>query len=214
MMKMRIIIASVAMLLIVLTSSAATRGDTSGFIITGADETMYLTASASPDLPIGAVGSRFVVQSANAMRFYGMRSVTSDLRVLLEQMSVRFVIEHANGNRMDDLSYPVALVGDTLPPQVSEIAAQIIATDTVRVTWLTDEYATSIVTYGTQPAMYTQTALDVMYYKRHEITLTGLLRGNTYYFQVAGSDRSGNPYQSSEYSVSLKTFVYLPVIQQ
>ncbi|QLQ04673.1 MAG: fibronectin type III domain-containing protein [Anaerolineae bacterium] len=61
----------------------------------------------------------------------------------------------------------------------------------VKITWTTDEFATSEVRYGTAPGAYTHTVSDPLFEKNHSLTLTGLTAGRTYYFIVRGPIAAG-----------------------
>lgn len=109
------------------------------------------------------------------------------------------------------LAYPVALINDTVPPQIRDVQAQTVAGG-VKITWTTDEFATSEVRYGTAPGVYTQVVSNPLYEKQHAVTLTGLTSGPTYYFVVRGADRSGNQAQSGVYQVRAQMKMYLPLV--
>ncbi|MGB3457956.1 MAG: fibronectin type III domain-containing protein [Halobacteriota archaeon] len=47
-----------------------------------------------------------------------------------------------------------------------------------------DEFADSVLKYGVNSTAYTELSIDVLFVKDHEITLTGLSPGTTYYFVV------------------------------
>ena len=136
-----------------------------------------------------------------------------ELQTLFGQVADRIILQYANTSRQVTLAYPVALIGDTVPPQIRDVQTQNVAGG-VKVTWTTDEFATSEVRYGTAPGVYTQTASDPLFEKTHALTLTGLTAGQTYYFVVRGADRSGNQAQSGEYQVKVQTKTYLPLIRR
>ena len=54
--------------------------------------------------------------------------------------------------------------------------------------------------YGMNSTAYTDTCIDVLFVKEHEITLTGLSPDTTYYFVVNSTDQNGNTAENSEYS--------------
>jgi hypothetical protein len=159
------------------------------------------------------VSPRVVVQYANTIRRVGL-AMPSELQTLLGQVSDRIVFQYANTNRQESLIYPVALFNDTTPPQVSGITTRPTGIGSVTIAWTTDEFATSTVLYGTQPGVYPHTVSDPLYTKHHEITLTGLTVGTTYYYKVRSTDRSGNTTTSSEYSFTAQVYVYLPLIMR
>jgi hypothetical protein len=159
------------------------------------------------------VSPRIVLQYANAMRQAALVAPPSGMQILFSQVARRIILQYANTSRQVTLAYPVALIGDTISPQISNVQTQNVAGG-IKVTWTTNEFATSEVRYGTAQGSYTQTASDPLFDKTHALTLTGLTAGQTYYFVVRGADRSGNQATSGEYQVKmqLKTYTYLPMV--
>lgn len=156
------------------------------------------------------VPARIVLQYANTMRQERIAAPPAGLQTLFGQVVPRIVLQYANTSRQMTLAYPKALIGDTAPPQIRDVRSQSVAGG-AKITWMTDEFATSEVRYGTAPGAYTQTASDPLFEKTHSLTLTGLTAGRTYYFVVRGADRSGNQAQSGEYQVKVQTRTYLPL---
>ncbi len=159
------------------------------------------------------VPARIVLQYANTMRQERVAAPPAALQTLFGQVAPRIILQYANTSRQVTLAYPRALINDTVPPQIRDVRTQPVAGG-VKITWTTDEFATSEVRYGTAPGVYTQTASDPLYEKAHSLTLTGLTAGQTYYFVVRGADRSGNQAQSGEYQVKVQTKTYLPLIRR
>lgn len=164
---------------------------------------------------IAQVGDRFVVQYVNGLRYYTLPPISSTLTALMAQVGDRFVMQYANANRYYSVTYPLAMIGDTVPPQISTPPAPIAyGGGSVTLQWITDEYATTVLKYGTQSGSYTHTLTDTLYFKLHDLTLTGLTPGMRYYYQAAHTDRSGNVFQSTEYSFVARTAVYLPLVRK
>ncbi len=176
----------IAALLLLLPTAA--HGQTPpGFIITNADATTYVTTTAS-----------------------------SQLISLTSNIPPRFVIQYANADRFYGFTYPAGMISDTVPPTITEaVTCTIVSTDTVTISWMTNEFADSAVLYGTQPGVYPWTVSDSLYVKLHSITLTGLTIGTTYHYKVRNTDRSGNTYLSTEYICTIPASpvkVYLPAV--
>jgi hypothetical protein len=190
------------------------RSEPDQFIISNADEVVYLSTSPSPELNslIAGVGPRFVVEYANSIKYYGMTPISTELQNLLEQVVDRFVIQYANANRYYNLTYPLDLVGDNVPPQISNISVK----GNGLVQWNTDEYTTCEVRYGTLPGIYPYIISDPLFYKLHQIMLTNLIPGTTYYYKVSCTDRSGNTTESIEQSfiASLTIYIYIPLVRR
>ena len=152
-----------------------------------------------------------VLQYANTMRQAALIAPPSELQAIFGQVAARIILQYANTSRQMTLAYPVALIGDTVAPQISNVQTQKV-TGGVKITWATNEFTTSEVRYGTTPGTYTQTASDLLFEKTHALTLAGLTVGRTYYFLVRGADRSGNQAQSGEYQVKVQMKTYLPMV--
>jgi hypothetical protein len=213
-MKTRIVLAVVIVLVAIVLAYEA-HGQGTGFVIERADARADISTTASSTLNslIANVNTRFVTQYANAVRYYNVTPISSELSTLLGQAADRFVVQYANANQFYTLSYPVALVSDNTPPQLSGIiTSRGIAVDSVAILWTTSEFATSEVLYGTQSGVYPQTKSDSLYAKQHEVTLTGLTPDTVYYYKVRSVDRSNNTFTSSENTFTAKRLVYLPLI--
>jgi hypothetical protein len=154
---------------------------------------------------------RVTFQFANTSRYNDLTSPPGALQALFSAVRPRVVFDAANSNRSATLSYPVALIGDSTPPQINAIAGSRQG-NTAIISWTTDEFATSEVRWGAASGAYTRMASDPLFEKTHSLTLTGLTAGRPYYFVVHGADRSGNQAQSGEYQVKVQTKTYLPMV--
>jgi len=161
----------------------------------------------------GQVLSRVTFQFANSSRYAGLASPPGALQSLLSAVRPRVVFDGANSSRFVTLSYPVALVGDSTPPQVSAVASSRQGS-TATVGWTTNEFATSAVLYGTQSGNLTQTITDPLYVKQHETALTGLTPGVAYYYRVRSVDLSGNPTLSQERVLQGQSYLFVPSVQR
>jgi chitodextrinase len=90
-------------------------------------------------------------------------------------------------------------MADTIPPVITDISVINLVNNSAKVTWITDEFADSMLKYGVNSTAYTETCKDELFVKEHEITLTELSPDTTYYFVVNNTDQSGNTAESSEY---------------
>ncbi|MBN1815756.1 MAG: hypothetical protein JW828_00255 [Sedimentisphaerales bacterium] len=82
-----------------------------------------------------------------------------------------------------DQEPPVILEG----PTVSDIQ-----TDSVKITWQTDELARGVVRYGRLAGVYENTVTETKAEKDHEIHLSGLSAGTTYHFITISVDTGSN----------------------
>lgn len=175
---------------------------------------MGLAALPNPFLTrLDQVTARVVVEYANTIRHNNL-AVSTALQTLLGQVSNRIIFQYANTNRNLSLAYPRTLINDTAPPQISNVKAEAMGNDTASITWATDEFADSQVSYGVQSGQYTGTVSDPLYVKQHVITLTAIISGTTYYYQVRSTDQSNNRSTSSENSFKFQPdfHVFLPVV--
>jgi len=161
---------------------------------------------------LNQVSHRVVMEHANTVRHQALSSPPSALQARLGEVSTRVFLQHANASRQQRLVYPNALFNDTTAPQMTNIAAAPMGGGNVKITWTTNEFATSAVLYGTQSGVYPHTVSNPLYTKQHEITLTGLTTGTRYYYRVRSTDRSGNTATSTERSFVVQIPVYLPLV--
>jgi hypothetical protein len=206
-------------LLVALGGTSVVRGQSGGIVVNGADGMTTFGMSASPQLGalIAGVGARFTVEYANDIKFYSVPPIPGELQALLQQARGRFVIQYANANNVYTYTYPAALFGDTTPPQISSVTAVLSDTGVVKVTWFTNEFASSVFEWGLQPGSYLNTLNEPQYFKLHEVNISGLSVGQTIYYRMRNTDRSGNVVQGGEYSYVVKPpkhYVYAPIARR
>ncbi len=86
---------------------------------------------------------------------------------------------------------------DTTPPVISSINVTNITATSTRITWVTNEPATSRVVYGTSQSYNLSSPLNSTLTTNHEVVLNNLRRRTTYNYQVVSIDASGNVARSS-----------------
>jgi invasion protein IalB len=75
---------------------------------------------------------------------------------------------------------------------ITNVQTGAITTSGSQVIWTTNVPANSSVDYGTTTAYGNTTPVDSAMVTSHQVTLTGLAAGTTYYYQVNSSDSKGN----------------------
>jgi hypothetical protein len=117
----------------------------------------------------------------------------------------RIFVVHEFTGYQKDLAYPKALFNDTSPPEITGVAVDSIKSSNARINWTTDEFAASLVKYGSTPGGYETSKRESLFTKNHSITLDGLMPGTRYYFAVNSTDRNGNSAESqvSEFETSV-----------
>ncbi|MBN2506568.1 MAG: S8 family serine peptidase [Verrucomicrobia bacterium] len=86
--------------------------------------------------------------------------------------------------------------GDTEPPVISNVSATRVNVRKFKITWTTDEPATSTVAFS---AGLTRTYADTAFVTAHSMSFTGKA-GTTYEFTVGSADAAGNPAASGPYT--------------
>ena len=99
-----------------------------------------------------------------------------------------------------EYSFTTAAIPDTTSPVITNVANDTPTTDSVTITWTTDEDSDSLVRYGTASGVYSNDESDTAMETSHSIALTGLSSDTKYYFVVNSTDASDNSNESVEYS--------------
>lgn len=81
--------------------------------------------------------------------------------------------------------------GDTTAPTISNVSTTDVTSTSVRVTWTTNENATSVVNYGLTNS-YGSSASDSSNVTSHSVVLSGLSANTTYHFRVSSADGANN----------------------
>ncbi|MGA2264193.1 MAG: fibronectin type III domain-containing protein, partial [Acidobacteriota bacterium] len=101
----------------------------------------------------------------------------------------------------DGMSVPVSGVGgsvtvlsppDTTPPVISGVGSSGISSSSATISWTTNEASDSQIDFGPTTSYGSSTTLDANMVTSHSQTLTGLVAGATYHYQVKSRDAAGN----------------------
>src|SRR5882672_4592210 len=87
--------------------------------------------------------------------------------------------------------------GNPPPPStlvITNVQSGAITTSSSQVVWTTNIPANSSVDYGTTTAYGNSTPVDSAMVTSHQVTLSGLAAGTTYYYLVNSTDSKGNHY--------------------
>jgi len=128
--------------------------------------------------------ARITAEHANTVYCVDLDKVPVTLANLSQKVvSSRLMFVSANINHCEALIYPKEFLADTIPPVITDISVINMANNSAKVTWITDEFADSVLKYGVNSTA-TNTCKDELFIKDPEITLTGLSPDTTYYFVV------------------------------
>jgi hypothetical protein len=192
------------------------RGQGPSFLIEGADQTHYesLTQSSVLSSLLDALGPHFVVDNADSLR-HAPLLFPWGLHGSLDGLPAHFVLDMADSNRFNSLAYPQTLIGDATPPRETTPPAIIPAGNgSVKIRWATNEFSRGTVDFGLQSGQYTRSVAEPLHAKAHEVTLTGLFAGATYYYRITNTDPTGNHAATTERSFTVgasSMSVFLPM---
>lgn len=194
------------------------QGEPNDFVIKNADESKYLSISGSSTLAnlLENMGPRITVQYANEMQRSDLESIPAGLNNLLDLVQTRFIIQYANDNQILGTSYPKDMINDDQPPNAGNPVVSRLAGSSVEIAWTTNEFTSSTVEFGTQPGQFTKTIKDDSYKKQHNVTVSNLTPGVTYYFRTSNTDRSGNRSFGKEQTFEIAETIYqfLPMVRR
>ena len=183
-------------------------------IVLGADAVITNTTTLEQSLKTVAtdVESRFFLQYVEQTLTLALDPLPETAHSIFNQTADRIFLQYAEQSYEAWLSYPSALINDSMPPQQSCIIARMTTTDTAVISWHTDEFANSAVMYDRQSGLHEFSVSQPLYVKEHEVILSDLLPGARYFYKVHNVDQSGNAYTSSEYSFVARMQLYLPIV--
>lgn len=106
--------------------------------------------------------------------------------------------DHCNGGALVTPGDGVGALGVAFHPASAvvitppaPVVSAVTSTNTITITWATNELSTSQVSYGTTAAYGLQSPLDSVLTMTHSVTLTGLIAGTTYDYAVASTNAAG-----------------------
>ena len=94
---------------------------------------------------------------------------------------------------------------DRKKPQISEVQAASITTNSAIISWKTNETSTSQVSYGLTTTYDSATPLNDTKVMLHQVSLSGLVADKVYHYRVKSKDTAGNLGTSVDYSFRTST---------
>ena len=149
-------------------------------------------------------GSPFSMDEYDAVAFYNGRTY-SKVMMLAAGTDYRYWFEVADIEGMaaqatNVYSGPDVAPGtDIIAPNITDVTVSDIGKTSARISWQTDESATSAVDYG-QTVAYGSRVDSVAYVTTHSLALTGLSSGKTYHFRAVSTDPSSNTATTGDYT--------------
>jgi hypothetical protein len=154
---------------------------------------------------------------------YGALAVNENTVGSVDELTLFHQVQLNNLKANQDYFYRVrskdtsgnTLIGQTLnmrtptAPSVTSVSITDITLNSAIVQWQTTTLSSSVVQYGNQEGVYSDSVADASFNTAHTIRLTGLQSGTTYSLQIVSTDSSGNHFTSDVYK--FKTII-LPVI--
>jgi hypothetical protein len=89
---------------------------------------------------------------------------------------------------------------------ITNVQAPADTTSTSQIVWTTNVAANSAVDYGTTTSYGSSTPVDSTMVTNHQVTVSGLAAGTTYYYQVSSTDSKGNHGKSGGHSFQTAGF--------
>ena len=93
---------------------------------------------------------------------------------------------------------PSTPIGDTAAPTVSSIVVSSITDSSAVVSWLTDEAASSVLSYGETTSYELGNVSDSLFRTVHTETLSGLNGATEHHIQISATDSTGNTGTSAD----------------
>ena len=165
-----------------------------------------LTNTTSKALP------RPLIEYANTAFSFSLEESPENLNNTARKTLPRPLVEYPNTVLSKSLIFPKELINDTTPPIITNITVTNITENSATIKWDTDEFADSLVKYGTSSGAYTKQEYDELFVKNHSVSLYNLSSGTEYYFVVKSVDLSGNSAESSEYTFTTSGALNQPPI--
>jgi len=128
------------------------------------------------------------------------------------------ILQIANGDLIEvryfDVSVPAMRTATAVADFIAPVLSNVSATNQFghsTVSWTTDEPATAIVRYGTNPVLSSLTlaVTNSLLNTSHSVVLEGLVTGTTYYYYVVSADEAGN-FGTNSNGGALYSFVSVP----
>ena len=185
----------------------------SHFNLQYADEVIERGLSGSQDLnaSIANIAPRFAVEFANEFRDTMLKRIPPEVDGHLGQLPARYIFESGDSNYSLALKYPLELINDRTPPEITGIDNRSAGIGKVSLVVTTDEYTCLTVLVGNELGSYPEIHSYTQFEKQHEMKMEDMVPGMRYYYYVIVADRSGNQTQGKVTSFTVSMGYYLPL---
>jgi hypothetical protein len=209
-----LLLAGLVWLLSLVTVSAQT-----GLVVSNADARFDRKWTMPTELSrvLDGVTARVITEYGDAMQRHGLQTPTDPLRSYLAAVARHLSFTYGDAGRTGTLAYPKGLLHDSIPPTVDVINKTVgNAGSSATLTWSTNEFAKSVVAYGTQAGVHEQSIAASDYARDHKMVLDGLMPATTYFFTITSVDRDDNSSTSSEatFATITEEKIYLPLVSR
>jgi hypothetical protein len=118
----------------------------------------------------GKVARRFILNYVDSWQIIAVEPAPAALTTAIGAVDERVLLNYADSKNIILVSYPAQLLNDTTEPSlVGSPVVGTVTTTSAEITWITDEFATSSVVYGTTAGNYTESQGDGLYVTDHRI---------------------------------------------
>ncbi|MBX3058199.1 MAG: fibronectin type III domain-containing protein [Anaerolineae bacterium] len=182
--------------------------------LTYGDTVRHLSLAAVPpalSTLLNAVADRIRLTYGDRVRHLPLTVVPPALQTELNAIADRFVLQYPDDNRRFTLNYPLAIIGDSTPPNIITTPQANFTGSTARITWTTNEFTTYVLQYGVSSGSYPNQVSSSLFNRQHTAVIPGLT-GDLYYYRIVSTDLSGNTSTSQEYVLEAEQNIFLPVI--
>lgn len=215
-MKQKFFFGLLITLLVAAYSSFTASGQTD-VSVSNADATLRPPLSNSVQLnnALAPIPKRIASEFSDGLHLYTL-TPDSALKAALDQVVRHVSFDFAQGSRVATLQFPKELVNDTTAPQLQGEVGVLSGSDSATLTLTTNEFTVATILYGTQSGSYPNQKSDTSFAKQHQVSLTGLAKGQKVFYRVVLTDLSGNVNTLAEQSFTINTVrtVYLPFVSR
>jgi peroxiredoxin len=106
--------------------------------------------------------------------------------------TITITVKDSSGKEYFARGYSLRTLADTIPPDIKDAKTSKIESDSITVTWDTDEPANGQVEFGETAALGGKTTPDSILTTSHSVSVTGLKPSTTYYLRITAKDAHGN----------------------
>ena len=132
---------------------------------------------------------------------FSIKNILPAFVIAIVALAVSFILSDFSVPRSAKIPAAASVADDVMSPRIIAVESFGVSTSSAVISWQTDELSDSFVEHGVSISFGLGPVFSETLTQSHELTITDLTPGTSYYYRIKSKDGAGNRAVSEEYRV-------------